>query len=841
MSDFDDDPRIPDTFDRLRSDADALDVMEPLRSLPANSKRGRNMKLGLLGGAVAAILVVLGVAVFNSNEPEEDISAVGPGAEPITEAYFNNSSWIVVDGTDTEGRLPDALGVATGGGSVLGVDLVATFADGRATLSGPCREYPVVMSVLAKDVSVSVGDNIADIVTGGGQCDDLDPIYARVVALLDGAQTITIGIPNTFSLSGAAGDLRFRRVGGGERSLTDTESDLDDDRPTYATAAQLEGTSWVLDNMTVPGQPDLLRTATGFPITLTFDRSQLGGNAGCNGYGGLWLVDSQRFEIAELGWEETACGDGPVMQTKATYLSILRGANEAHVLDGGRSLVVFSSEPADGLSEPPPGGSLVFVAGDPVPIQQITGRSWNLETVTQGNESFDADSALYGLEIRADGTMTLALPCRSIVGDYVVFGSMIVPTSLSSSDQACRLILRPNANIASSVIESGFTAQIRDGKLVLTTSGGESLTWVEGEAPSDPDGTAGLSLTDLDGTQWRLFEGLVGDSELSAGADLQLSFSGSNATAGNACSRFSPNVEVVGGAIDWLDAPAAAGCDIDEFLIALAQTTTVSMFANTQPRVLELFGPDIQLNFEEVIEGNTPVLTIDELLDLRPTGVVTLATVSEILSYGGTTIVCGGDAGAPGPTCDGRWVVVTNYNSLVDGEQPLTVVLREDGRFQIVSPGSGVAERGSGVEVTPDDIALTDWFLAGFFDRPALAEQPDPRFDPDGITLWLGAGISELRSFEDPSDHAAWTLDIADFDGLSGPFNIFEQFEQVNSFDPVGETKLTVGPHNHCAGQPLLLPESLQGLRQLSIQPTGIDSCLQWFAVDVFVDDAGSW
>ncbi len=48
-----------------------------------------------------------------------------------------------------------------------------------------------------------------------------------------------------------------------------------------------------------------------------------------------------------------------------------------------------------------------------------------------------------------------------------------------------------------------------------------------------------------------------------------------------------------------------------------------------------------------------------------------------------------------------------------------------------------------------------------------------------------------------------------------------------------------MGPHDHCAGQPLVLPDSLVGLRQLSMQPTGIDSCIAWFAVDVFVNDAG--
>ena len=53
------------------------------------------------------------------------------------------------------------------------------------------------------------------------------------------------------------------------------------------------------------------------------------------------------------------------------------------------------------------------------------------------------------------------------------------------------------------------------------------------------------------------------------------------------------------------------------------------------------------------------------------------------------------------------------------------------------------------------------------------------------------------------------------------------------------EVQITVGPHDHCAGQPRQYADALQGLRQLSIQPTGIDSCIAWFSVDVFVNDAG--
>jgi len=83
------------------------------------------------------------------------------------------------------------------------------------------------------------------------------------------------------------------------------------------------------------------------------------------------------------------------------------------------------------------------------------------------------------------------------------------------------------------------------------------------------------------------------------------------------------------------------------------------------------------------------------------------------------------------------------------------------------------------------------------------------------------------------STYENWSVGVDEFEGYSGPFHLYDQLEAG------GPPEFTVGPHDHCAGQPRLLPGELQGLRQLSIQPTGIDSCLQWYAIDIFVNDEG--
>lgn len=946
MSDFDDDPRIPDAFDRLRSDADSLDVMEPLRSLPATSKRRRNMKLGLLGGAVAAILAVLGVAVFNSNEPTEDLIAADSantleGALGLPSDWLQGTDWVLVGGmigeldvlvievggTDT-GVGPDVVVIETqsllfdgrsivGGGYCDGFTAAVTVAEGGLVVRdlapepSPCDaarlrgEVAAFVNAVNATETIRVDAKASEVHligpdsfltyraatsrprTDAGLEVDGVPLDGSVWKLVHGngpsgpltivgATQITVGFSDgnlggnagcngyggTATIDGndivvgeiaqnAAGcdeavnlaegaflaalagvshievDGNALTLSGDDTVLNFVRSVADPTPPRTLAVERLEGTSWTLvDSWAPPNGSKPVPLVDGWPITISFDGVVVSGTAACNGYGGRLALDGPGLLVADLSWNQAGC-QPDVQAAEQAYLELLTSA------EGGRfegDQLVLSSEL----------GELIFDQDDPLELGQIVDRPWNLETAARGDQSFEAESVLYGLEIRADGSLTAILPCRRLDGEYVVSGTAIVPTTLSVSNRTCQATPRVSADIAFSVIESGFIPRISDGKLELTAAGDESLTWIEGEMPSTEPGAAGLALEDLEGTEWRLFEGLIGQTELFGDDSTRLSFSGSTATAGNGCSTVRPNVEIVGGTINWLDAPVPSGCDIDDFLSALTQTTAVSMFANTEPRVLELFGLDIQLNFEEVPDVEGRELSVDELLDLRPTGQVTLLSGSdELLSYGGTTIVCGGDTGALGPTCGGRWVVITNYNSLVDRERPLTGVLRDDGRFQIVGPGSGVPERGSMVEVTDEDRALVDRFRNGFFDGPTFAEQPDPRFGADGLTLWLGGAISEPHSLEELNDNAAWTFDVADFDGLSGPFNIFDVLDQSAVSDLPGETVLAVGPHNHCAGQPLLLPESLQGLRQLSIQPTGIDSCLQWFAVDLFVDDAG--
>lgn len=46
-------------------------------------------------------------------------------------------------------------------------------------------------------------------------------------------------------------------------------------------------------------------------------------------------------------------------------------------------------------------------------------------------------------------------------------------------------------------------------------------------------------------------------------------------------------------------------------------------------------------------------------------------------------------------------------------------------------------------------------------------------------------------------------------------------------------------PTPRCAAAPSPAPDGLHGLRRLSIQPTDATSCLEWFAVDLWLTADG--
>lgn len=131
----------------------------------------------------------------------------------------------------------------------------------------------------------------------------------------------------------------------------------------------------------------------------------------------------------------------------------------------------------------------------------------------------------------------------------------------------------------------------------------------------------------------------------------------------------------------------------------------------------------------------------------------------------------------------------------------------------------------------------------------ALAASPGPetlaavRLAPE-VALGLGRHLEPAQPRDRLARTSGWSIDAPSFRAYAGPFNALELLAAQAAGPPVGTARgpaafaVTVGPHPHCAGPPVPAPRGLEDLRRVSLQPAAgtIDGCLEWFSVDLFVD-----
>ena len=110
---------------------------------------------------------------------------------------------------------------------------------------------------------------------------------------------------------------------------------------------------------------------------------------------------------------------------------------------------------------------------------------------------------------------------------------------------------------------------------------------------------------------------------------------------------------------------------------------------------------------------------------------------------------------------------------------------------------------------------------------------PMPRF-ADEVQLGLGDELLQTRARDDLADPSAWEIAKPGFRGATGPFSAYELLVKSR-----GDLTLNEGAHPRCASPPGAVPAGLESMRHQSIQPAKTDSCLEWFSVDLFVNEDG--
>lgn len=439
--------------------------------------------------------------------------------------------------------------------------------------------------------------------------------------------------------------------------------------------------------------------------------------------------------------------------------------------------------------------------------------------------------------------------CNGYGGSYTFDGSAITLSELGWTDMGCDGSVMASQNVFLESLVLVGSAEQADDQLLLT-GGGVELTF----APETPVPTA-----ELVGTTWlldTLVEGEAASTVQGDPATLLLDAEG-NVSGGTGCRSFTGTYIINGGSVLFPDFGMQGECPAqltaqdglvvnvlgDGFTVqidgdrltlfsvgneGLSYVRSVEFDGECDPTVCDDFG------WSDIVTDLAP------LLDERPEGDVFVSAY--VVDTGGGWFLCDQVDTTRFYRCSGRWVplvhldkqIISKFgpNELSDdlgswrqSEEPVLLRGRmlEDGRFEV--DGSSVSS-----EPTDADVALVASFLELDQRRPDVESLP---LAPSGVVMSLG--IAELReqTTAQLADPVNWAFESEGFRGRTGTFSALDVLANAD------ETEIFVGTHNHCASPPAAVPEVLREARHLSIQPTGIDSCINWWTVGIYLDDAG--
>ena len=227
------------------------------------------------------------------------------------------------------------------------------------------------------------------------------------------------------------------------------------------TGESLDG-DWVLVSGTVDGSA--LALNEDYRITVSIDGSEIGGTAACNSYGGSVSVDDTTFSIGEVNQTEMSC-DPAIMELESAFLEGLFRANSA-------------TRSADTASITGEGVDYTFGLLAPVPVADLVGTTWLLDTLISGPTANSTVSSAEPatLLLVADGTFTGSTGCRTFSGEYVVSGDTVRFTSFGA-DGECGADVADQDGQVLSVLGDGFTVEIDGDRLTVTAAGGEGLSY----------------------------------------------------------------------------------------------------------------------------------------------------------------------------------------------------------------------------------------------------------------------------------------------------------------------------------------------------------------------------
>jgi heat shock protein HslJ len=149
--------------------------------------------------------------------------------------------------------------------------------------------------------------------------------------------------------------------------------------------------------------------------------------------------------------------------------------SESQYIEALPRVTAYSSS-AEILTLTGDGVELNFIALPPVPIADLTGTVWVLESLIQGETISSVDDDRATLELFTDGSMLGSTGCRNLHGRYAVVGAEVTMPEIAAEGE-CPADLQSQDGHVVNVLGDGFQAVVEGLQLTLTASGGNGLVY----------------------------------------------------------------------------------------------------------------------------------------------------------------------------------------------------------------------------------------------------------------------------------------------------------------------------------------------------------------------------
>ena len=287
---------------------------------------------------------------------------------------------------------------------------------------------------------------------------------------------------------------------------------------TPGASVALSGTSWKLDSY-LAGNGTLVPVLPGTEVTAVFGAGgNVGGDAGCNHYGGDYRLDGTTLSVSSLIQTLMYCETPGVMEQEARFIDLLGSAAGCRIEND--RLVVTDAEGAT---------TLVFVKAAPA---ELAGTSWTLASLAENGTMIPVlDGTTVTAIFNADGNVGGNAGCNSYGAGYTVDGANLTIEPAIRTEMYCNeppgLMAQEDRYLA--LLADVASYRIENDRLILADSEGTDLLVFEKAVPK--------SDLPLVGTDWVLDSYSTGGDAISsviAGATVTAKFSADGNVTGNA-------------------------------------------------------------------------------------------------------------------------------------------------------------------------------------------------------------------------------------------------------------------------------------------------------------------